>query len=81
MSFTKDQKIDLLNTLQLKGLTDYVSDWNKGGNVNDMREVLARELNNLNYHGPRNNYQTIKNYLDNAYPYGINYIVPSFSDA
>jgi hypothetical protein len=46
-----------------------------------MRDALAKALNELNYHGPRNNYQTIKNYLDDTYPYVINYNVPSFDNA
>jgi hypothetical protein len=34
------------------------ADWNKDDNAKDMREALAKALNELNYHGPRNNYQT-----------------------
>jgi hypothetical protein len=46
-----------------------------------MREALARELNNLNYRCSRNNYQTIKNYLNDTHPYAINYNVPSLANA
>jgi hypothetical protein len=31
-TFTREQYIDLVNTLQLKGLTDYDTDWNKNDN-------------------------------------------------
>jgi hypothetical protein len=37
MPFTKDQYINLLNTLQLKGIANYRSNWNENDNVKDMR--------------------------------------------
>jgi hypothetical protein len=77
MSFTREQYIDLLNTLQLKGISSNNSVWNSSVNVKDMRKALAKELVNLEYEGAKNNYQAIKKWIDDTYPYAINYRLPS----
>jgi hypothetical protein len=80
MSFKKVEYIDLLNTLQLKGLSNYVSDWNENDNKNDMMKALAEELKNLQYKGNKKDYYAIKKWLDDKYPYEINFNGPSISN-
>jgi hypothetical protein len=63
MSFTKDQYIYLLNSLQLQGIRYYESNWNKNDNVKDMRTALKETFNNLNYTGKKD-FNTVKQNIE-----------------
>jgi hypothetical protein len=63
MTLKKTEYIYLLNTLNIKGIINYV-EFNDEDNINDMKRIFQQILNILNYQRKRNDYQILKQYID-----------------
>jgi hypothetical protein len=64
-SITKQQYIYLFNTLRHKNIINAESDWDDSDRRQDMMRDWSNVLNTLNYKGQRNNFEILKQYVDN----------------
>jgi hypothetical protein len=75
MSFTRQHYIYLFNTLLHKNLIKAERDWDESDDFNVMKSDWAKVLNKLEYTGRRNNFEIVKQYIDNLPP---NFPPPNF---